>query len=64
MIWIILHVSSIVYYSCYLQTRDALIEETGNSNLNIAESVGFPTQESPQNALKSLKVISAKIDID
>ena len=47
-----------VYYImvAILQTRDVLIEETGNSNLYIAESVGFPTQESPQNALKSLKV--------
>ena len=39
-----------------MQTTDALIEEMDGSSIYIAESVGFPTGKSPQNAFRSVKV--------
>ena len=47
-------VSKSVFLHNIIQTREVLIDQLDKSS--IAESVGFPTDESPQNALLSVQV--------
>jgi gamma-aminobutyric acid type B receptor len=42
-------------------TRDALMERVQNSSLTTLSSVSFPSDESPQNALRNLKASSGRI---